>query len=69
MSTVRKGKNLFGWISAEGCQNPACKRAIREGRTLHAIPAGFAVTLPDYHFATEREARKALLTCSPRVEI
>lgn len=52
---------VAGWISASGCANPACRKAIREGRPYHATPAGFAVTLPDYHFETHAEARAALL--------
>jgi hypothetical protein len=57
---VRGEEGLKGFIRRGGCQHPKCKRAMREGREFHAIPAAFAVTLPDYHFATIDDAEAAL---------
>jgi hypothetical protein len=57
---IRKKGQVIGWVSQGGCQNPACKRAIKAGRPFHAIPAGFATSLPDYHFETAKLARAAL---------
>ena len=50
------GNTIIGYINAGGCENDACLDAIAQGRPIHAIPAGFAVTLDDYHFATEADA-------------
>jgi hypothetical protein len=63
--TLRRDDNpneIIGWVRPEvECENRHCKRAVREGRPWHAIPAGFATTLPDYHFRTESDARQAVL--------
>lgn len=67
--TISTKRGLFGWIHDGGCENAACKKAIREGRKFHAVPAGFAITLPDYHFATSEDAERALLACKTREEI
>lgn len=63
MSTIRNAKaQIVGWINTAGdCENPTCRAAIAAGRPVHAIPAGFAATLPDYHFATANDAINALL--------
>ena len=65
VSHYRPDGSLAGWVSKGGCANPKCRKAIRAGRPFHAIPAGFAVTLPDYHFSTEEDAHAALLA-APR---
>jgi hypothetical protein len=66
--TIQNDRGLFGWIRNGGCENPACKKAMRAGRHFHAVPAAFAVTLPDYHFATATEAEAALLGLPTREE-
>lgn len=50
---------IIGWIQ-DGCTHPICKQAIRAGRKLHAVPAGYCASLPDYHYATEVDAIAAL---------
>lgn len=65
-TTVTRDGKLFGWVRIGGCANQHCKRAIKQGRKFHAVPAGFAVTLSDYHFATEDDACSALLTLPSR---
>lgn len=52
---------VIGWVKKGGCENEACLRAMQTGRMWHAVPAGFAVTLPDYHFSTRDEAIAALV--------
>lgn len=54
-------KRLVGHVGHECCKNPSCKKHIAEGRTWHAVPIGFAVTLDTYHFATREEAEAALI--------
>ncbi|MFJ3365839.1 hypothetical protein [Streptomyces anthocyanicus] len=50
----------------EECTGPNrhCKKAHRQGRTVHVIPADFAdsshLVLPSYHYASEEEARAAV---------
>lgn len=53
--TIKRGKEVIGWVTDEGCENPACFKAIEEGAIWHATPAGFAVTLDDYHCRTALE--------------
>lgn len=48
----------------QGCENPACHEALRNGRPVHAIPRGFAVTLPTYHFETVTDAVRAVVTAA-----
>jgi hypothetical protein len=58
----------IAWLSAESdCTNPACRRAIREGRDVHIIPhpddpraAEFTLAMPEYHFEAEEDALAAL---------
>lgn len=47
---------VIGWIHDEGCENTKCKQAEAAGRPVHVTPAGFAVTMSDYHFVDEFEA-------------
>lgn len=54
-------KELHGWVRYGDCNNPACKKAMRRGLMWHATPAGFGEQLPAYHFATQEEAKQALL--------
>lgn len=59
---VRRGANeVIGNITRGGCENRACAEACMAGRQWHAIPMGFAITLPDYHFATPDEAIDAIV--------
>lgn len=62
--TLRDADELvLGWVYRETVTvgaHPDCRRAIEAGRIFHAIPAGFAKTLPEYHFASWDEAIDAL---------
>ena len=61
-TTVHRAEGaVAGWVHASGCANARCLRAIDQGRPWHAVPAGFAVTLPDYHYASLADAELALL--------
>jgi hypothetical protein len=59
---VRRGDEVIGHVTlGDGnCENERCLIAINNGRPWHAIPMGFAVTLPDYHFASGTEAVMAI---------
>jgi hypothetical protein len=53
----------------KGCANPMCKKAIREGRTVHVIPscvdprqADWTLNLRNWHYATVEEAVAAIET-------
>lgn len=52
--TVRDvDEQVLGWVYLEiggPGLHPDCRRAVDVGRLYHAIPAGFAKTLPEYHF-------------------
>jgi hypothetical protein len=52
---------VIGHVHNNGCQGTACKARIAEGLPFHATPAGFGKLLRPNHFATEAEARAALL--------
>lgn len=61
------GNVIAWWFDDKSCENKACKKAIRAGRSVHIIPAhtdpravGVQLALPDYHFATSDEAIAAL---------
>jgi hypothetical protein len=56
----REDGSVAGFVRTCDCAQADCRKATREGRPLHATPAGFAVTLPDYHFATRELACAAL---------
>lgn len=59
--TIRNDEgHIIGWIHDEGCENEKCVKAIKEGRPVHAIPAGFCVTMSDYHFVDSFEAGVSL---------
>jgi hypothetical protein len=57
---VHDDRALIGCVRDGGCENERCLEAIAAGRVYHAIPTGFAVTLPDYHFASIDDAVSAL---------
>lgn len=44
--------------------NRNCRKAVRQGRSVHIIPSGFAdgghLVLPTYHYETEEQARDAV---------
>src|SRR5262249_2529069 len=46
------------------CESEACKVAIAEGRTIHAVPFGYGVTLPRYHYSSRGEAIAALVVAA-----
>lgn len=65
---VRRGANeVIGNITRGGCENITCQNAITEGREWHAIPMGFAITLPTYHYATADEAIDAIVTAMENI--
>lgn len=61
-TTVRQGTTVVGWYHKGGCQNPRCKREMKEGRLFHAIPR--VGTLPTYHYATAEEAVAVILSAA-----
>lgn len=57
---VEGTEEVIGNIADGGCENPACKRAIREGRPIHMVPTGQVTPLETYHFATWEEAEEEM---------
>jgi hypothetical protein len=52
---------LIGYADdAAECHNPECRAAIALGFHIHAIPYGWATTMPSYHFDTFDNAIAAL---------
>jgi hypothetical protein len=52
---------VIGYVSRDdSCEAPACIAARAAGRPWHVTPAGFATTLPTYHYATREGAGVAL---------
>lgn len=60
--------NVIAWLrDGRGCENPACLRAVAEGRKVHLIAAhtdpraaDCDLVLPECHFATVEDALAAL---------
>lgn len=54
---------VVGWVSNHGCSRDqqACQHGIANGCRWHAVPRGFAQTLPTYHYATLDEATAVLI--------
>jgi hypothetical protein len=60
--------DVIAWIDTTGtCENRHCKRAIRDGRPVHIIPAptdpraaNFTLAMTQHHYATVDEAKAAL---------
>jgi hypothetical protein len=55
---------VLGWVRHAGCTNPACLDAWADGRSFHATPRGFAMTLPTYHYATKADAVAAIVAAA-----
>ena len=55
-----KNGYIIGSIQEGRCSNPVCLQAVKQGRIYHALPTGFAMTLPTYHYVTLGEATTAI---------
>jgi hypothetical protein len=54
-----ENNEVIGWVDEDSkCENPTCKRHIKEGLTVHAIPRNGS--LPCYHFASVWQAITAI---------
>lgn len=62
ITVYNANEDVIGWVRNFGCDNSDCTTAFVNGRKWHAIPAGFAVTLNDYHFGSLEDAIYALHT-------
>ena len=67
-AAVERDGNVIAWIRDDGrCENAACRKAVKAGRTVHITPADTdpraaeaSIVLPEYHFTTSEQAEEVL---------